>query len=340
MRKVFALVAAAAIGLLAACSSQPTSTDPYQVVDQATHATYGDLVQANLGLDVAGSQPVHVDPSAIQLVVDTKAGKADVAVSVPMDALQIDAATRSQLGLTGDSLDLDIRYDGTALYTKSPLLAPMLTALVAGSGSTPGDYSGWVRLGTTAELAALVGGLVPQVSIPPLASAGAQASHDAASLKQDLETAGITLTFVGREQRAGQDVDHLSASLDVSKLESSPMASELPASQLTQVEDALGQADLAADLWFAADSHRLTEVDLTATPKATTNASPASSAGDKVSFVLLISTPKDASALAGADKLHRPAAGTHRPVPPPVLRPGPVHHALTPPPRRPVTRRP
>ncbi len=175
MRKVVALVAAAAIGLLAACSSQPASTDPYQVVDQATHATYGDLVQANLGVDVTGSQAVHVDPSAMQLVVDTKSGKADLAVSVSLDALQVDAATRAQLGLTGSTLDLDVRYDGTALYTKSPLLAPMLTALVAGSGSTPGDYSGWVRLGTTAELAALAGGLVPQVSLPPLASAGAAA---------------------------------------------------------------------------------------------------------------------------------------------------------------------
>ncbi len=190
MRKFVALVAAAAIGLLAACSSQPTSTDPYQVVDQASHATYGDLVQVNLGVDVAGAQPVHVDPSAIQLVVDTKSGKADVAVSLPIDALQLDAATRAQMGLTGSTLDLDIRYDGTALYTKSPLLQPLLTALVAGSGGTPGDYSGWVRLGTTAELAALAGGLVPQVSIPPLASGGPIPSHDAASLKADLESAG------------------------------------------------------------------------------------------------------------------------------------------------------
>ena len=298
MRKFVALVAAAAIGLLAACSSQPTSTDPYQVVDQASHATYGDLVQVNLGVDVAGAQPVHVDPSAIQLVVDTKSGKADVAVSLPIDALQLDAATRAQMGLTGSTLDLDIRYDGTALYTKSPLLQPLLTALVAGSGGTPGDYSGWVRLGTTAELAALAGGLVPQVSIPPLASGGPIPSHDAASLKSDLESAGVTLTFVGREQRNGQSTDHLTASLDVSKLENSPMASELPASQLGQVKDALGQADLAADLWFAADSHALTEVDVTATPKAGTDASAKPSAGDKLSLVLLISTPKDASALA------------------------------------------
>ncbi len=289
MRKVFALVAAAAIGLLAACSSQPSSTDPYQVVDQATHATYGDLVQANLGVDVAGSQPVHVDPSAIRLVMDTKSGKADFALSVPMDALQMDAATRAQLGLTGDTLDLDVRYDGTALYTRSPLLAPILSALVLQTGGSPGDYSGWVQLGTTAELAALAGGLVPQVSIPPIASVGAQASHDAATLKQDLEGAGITLTFVGREQRNGASADHLTASIDPTKLEGSPMASQLPG-QISQVEGALNQADLAADLWFAADSHQLTEVDITATPKDTTDTS-------KLSLVLLISTPTDASVL-------------------------------------------
>ncbi len=297
MRKIFTLVVAAAIGLLAACSSQPSNTDPYQVVDQATHATYGDLVQVNLGVDVAGAQPVHVDPSAMQLVVDTKSGKADVAISVPIDALQLDAATRAQLGLTGSTLDLDIRYDGTALYTKSPLLQPLLTALVTGSGGTPGDYSGWVQLGTTAELAALVGSLAPQVSIPPLASAGGLPSHDAASLRTDLESAGVTLTYVGREQRNGQSADHLTATIDASKLENSPMASEVPAGQLSQVKDALGQADLTADLWFGADSHQLTEIDATAAPKSGTNASASSSAGDKVSFVLLITAPKDASVL-------------------------------------------
>ncbi len=125
------------------------------------------------------------------------------------------------------------------------------------------------------------------------------------------------------------------------------MASGLPVSQLAQVEGALGQADLAADLWFAADSHRLTEVDVTATPKATANASSPSSAGDKVSFVLLLSTPKDASALEAPANYTRAAAGAPGPVPPQVLRRGPVHHALTPPAtlvarvrHRPVTRRP
>ena len=311
MRKVFALVAAAAIGLLAACSSSPAATDPYQVVDLATSASYGDLVQANLGIDVTGSgQDVHLDPSAIQLVMDTKSGKADVALNVPLDALQIDAATRATLGLTGSTLDLDIRFDGSALYTKSPLLAPVLSALVAQTGGTPGDYSGWVRLGTAQELAALGAGLVPQVSGLPLASASPFASHDAASLRKDLEAAGITLTYAGREQRGGQQADHLTGALDVAKLENSPMASELPSSQLSQVKDALGQADVTADLWFATDSHRLVEVDVTAVAKAGTGASPLVSAGDKVVFKLLLSTPKDASALEA------PATYTELPLAP------------------------
>jgi hypothetical protein len=299
MRKIFVLVAAAALIVLSACSSKPATSDPYQVLDQATSAGYGDLVQANLGIDVTGSgQNVHVDPSAMQLIVDTKAGKADVAVSLPVDALQLDAATRAAIGLTGDTLDLDVRFDGTALYTKSPLLQSLLTALVMQSGGAPGDYSGWVRLGTAAELGALATGLVPQVSLPPVASAGPFGSHDAASLRTNLEDAGITLTYVGQEDRAGQKADHLTASLDVSKLRNSAMGANLTGSQVSQVEDALAQVDLTTDLWFAADSHKLSEVDVTAVAKASAQASAQASGGDKVAFVLLVSTPKDASALA------------------------------------------
>jgi hypothetical protein len=298
MRKIFAAGAAAALVVLSACGSKPAVTDPYQVVDQATTATYGDLVQANLGIDVSGSgQDVHVDPSALQLIVDTKAGKADVAVSLPMDALQLDAATRTQMGLTGSTLDLDVRFDGTALYTKSPLLQTLLTALVMQSGGTPGDYSGWVRLGTVEELGALAAGLVPQVSLPPVASAGPFGSHDAASLRTNLEGAGITLTYVGQEQRSGHSADHLTATIDVSKLRNSPMGANLTGSQISQVEDALAQVDLTTDLWFAADSHKLTEIDLTAVGKAGAAASAQIASGDKVAFTLLLSTPADASAL-------------------------------------------
>jgi hypothetical protein len=296
MRKIFALVAAAALVVLSACGGKPASADPYQVLDQATTAAYGDLVQLNLGVDVTGSQSVHVDPSAIQLIVDTKGGRADVAVSLPVDALQLDAATRAQMGLTGDTLDLDIRFDGTAVYTKSPLLQSLLTALVLQSGGTPGDYSGWVQLGTTAELGALAAGLVPQMSLGPVASAGPLGSHDAASLKTDLEDAGITLTYAGQEQRSGQKADHLTASIDASKLGSSPLASEVPGGQLSQVKDALAQADLTGDLWFDADSHKLMEVDVTAVDKGSAQAS-ASASGATATFVLRVSTPKDASAL-------------------------------------------
>lgn len=297
MRKLVALAAAAAMLVLAGCSSQQGSTDPYQVLDQATKASYGDLVQLNLGLDgISAGQTVHLDPSAIRIVADNKAGKVDVALALPLDSLQVDAAARAQLGLTGDSLDLDIRYDGAGLYAKGQILQPLLTALVLQAGGAPGDYSGWVRLGTTAELTALAGNLVPQASLVPTTSASPAASHDAASLRHDLEATGITLRYVGREQRDGQQVDHLSATIDAGKLRDSPAAADLSGSELTQVEDALAQYDMVPDLWVAADSHRLTEVDLTLTPKAD-SASPAASDSDTVSFVLLVSAPSDDSAL-------------------------------------------
>lgn len=297
MRKLTALAAAVAVVVLAACSSTPAQTDPYQVVTDATHASYGNLVQLNLGLDGTSSgQSVHVDPSAIRLIVDTKAGKADFAVSLPLDSLQIDAATRAQLGLTGSTLDLEVLYDGAALYAKSPVLQPLLTALLMQTGTTPGDLSGWVKLGTAQELAALGASIIPQASMVPSVSGAPAASVDAATMKTDLENAGITLTYVGQEQRGGQKVDHISATFDSSKLQNSPVASDVPSAQLSQVEGALAQFDMTPDLWFAADTHQLTEVDLKLTPKAG-SASPAASGMSPVSLTLLVSTPADDRAL-------------------------------------------
>ena len=310
MRKFVALLAVVAIALLAACSNKPAAvTDPYQVLDAATSASYGDLVQVNVGFDFTGSQDVHVSPNALRLIVDTKSGKADVALSLPLADLGIDAATRTTLGLTGDTLDLDVRFDGTAVYTKSPLLQPMLTALMAQTGGTPGDYSGWVQIGTAEELAALAASLAPQASFGPLGSVTPAASHDAASLKRDMEEGGVTLTYVGREQRGGVDADHLTVALDVDKFRNSDMAAELPAAQMTQIEVAFTQADITADLWVAADSHKVTEIDATVTGKATAGASADFSAGDKVSFAVLFSEPSDASALqAPADYTELPLA--------------------------------
>lgn len=298
MRKVFVLAAAAALVVLSACSSTPSTADPYQVLDEASRASYDALVQVNLGLDVTGSdQPIHLDPSTMRLVLGTRSGKADVALALPLDALHVDAATRAALGVSGDTLDLDVRFDGAALYTKSPMLQPLLSALVRQTGGTPGDYSGWVRLGTKEELAGLAANLVPQASGAPVGSAGPLASHDAASLKRDLEGAGITLTFVERTQRSGHDADHLAAKIDASKLRTSPLGADLTGTQISQIEAALSQVDLKMDLWFAADSHRLVEIDATATGKVSAGASAGIASGEKVSMVLLVSTPSDGSAL-------------------------------------------
>lgn len=294
MRKLIALIAAAVV--LAGCSSTP-KVDPYQLLNEATQASYGDLVQLNLGLDgTSGGQTVHLDPSAFRVVIDTKTGRADFAMAIPLDALQLDPATRAALGVTGDSLDLEVLYDGIALYAKGQILGPMLAALIAQSGGTPGDYSGWVQLGTAAELGALVGGLVPQASLLPMSSGSPAASHDAATLKSDLEAAGITLTYVGREDRNGKQTDHVSATIDATKLEQSPASSAVPAAQMSQIQGALAQVDIAPDLWFDADTHRLVEVDATLTPKAG-SASPAASGSGPVSLVLQVSTPSDDSAL-------------------------------------------
>jgi hypothetical protein len=53
---------------------------------------------------------------------------------------------------------------------------------------------------------------------------------------------------------------------------------------------------MSADLWFAGDSHRLSEIDLKLTPRAGA-ASPVASGNGPVTLTLLVSTPADDSAL-------------------------------------------
>jgi hypothetical protein len=295
MRRLIALAAAA---LLVVGCGGPSATDPYAVVDQSLDASY-DTVQVNVGLSATSAgTPIAIDPGAVQLVVDRLAGKAAFKLSLPVASLGPDATALRGLGVTGDTLDVDVVWDGAGLYARGAVVSTLLTLLMAQAGQTPGDLSGWLRLGTKAEFEALVGSL-GQGAIP---TAGPVASHDAASIRKALGDAGIVLSYAGSETRSGKDAHHLTATIDVTKLGANPGLGGLTGTPLQQVGDAFKDATLGADVWIDKSSNRLLEVDVHATSK--------DGSGDKADLTVLISEPSDSGAISA------PATYTEVPLTP------------------------
>jgi hypothetical protein len=292
MRKLFVLAIVALSGLLAACNGAATTTDPYQIVWNARSATW-DQVQVDLSMSATGSasgQSVSIQPGAIRLAFDTKAGKALVHVSLPVDSLDLDAATKAQLGLTGSTLDLDVLYDGNALYVKSPLAAPLVTMLFSQAGTTvpSGDLAGWLKLGTKADFEALAalgmnaaGGVLP--SFPTASFEPFPSAVDAASLKTQLENMGIVLTYAGTEQHSGVDAAHLTATVDWAKLSASDLFKHLDQAQINDFVSQAKDATITLDAWFDTASGRFVGLDV--------HGSSASHPDESLSLSLTLKTP-------------------------------------------------
>jgi len=274
----------------------PTPADAYSVVSRAVAAPM-DKLKINVGISATGDTPVTIDPKSIEVVVDTKAGKGSFHLSLPKSALGADAA---HLPIAGDTIDLDVLFDGTALYAKSPLAATLLPMLLAQSGQqVPGDLTGWLKLGTAEEFGALaesLGGMAgasAAPSIPPLSDI----SPD--ELKQQLQDAGITVAAAGTEQRNGVESDHITVTVDPTKLASSDLAKELPGGQLDQLQGLAGEGTLSADVWFNKATGALNEIDLNVTD----------TSGEKATITILVSDP-------GAVSLDAPAGATELPLAP------------------------
>jgi hypothetical protein len=290
---VLALVVAACGATTATPTPAPPS-DAYSVVGKAVAAPM-DRLKVNLGVKTTGgATPMTIDPKSIEVILDTKAGKGTFHLSLPKAALGSDAAA---LPIAGETIDLDVLFDGQAVYAKSPLAATFLPMLLAQSGQpVPGDLTGWIKLGTAEELGGMLGALGAGASAQP--SMPAMASFTPEQLKQELEKAGITVTFVGTEQRNGVDADHVSLTVDPTKLESSDIAKQLPGGQLGQLKALAGQGTLSGDLWFDRGTGRLSEADINVADKS----------GEAATITLLVSDPGNVSFEAPANAPEVPIA--------------------------------
>jgi hypothetical protein len=271
VRRLLSVGLVAVMAMLAACSGASTNTDPYQLLFKARTAGW-DQVQIDLSVTAqTGSDSISLAPGAVRLVLDTKGGKGLLHLSIPTSVLGSDATSLIQLGVTGSTIDVDLLYDGQALYAKSPLAPALVTVLFASSGgiAPTGDLTGWLKLATAADFASLA-------ALGGAASGGATASAgpfgsiaDATAFKAQLTDMGIALTYVGTEQHNGTNADHVSAAVDWQKLAASPALSTNPgAAQLQQGLSALKDATLSVDLWLDHGSGRFIGLELKGASKA------------------------------------------------------------------------
>ena len=291
-----ALVVAACGGATATPVPTPSS-DAYSVVSKAVAAPM-DHVKVNVGLKTTGgTSDVTIDPKQIEVVADTKAGKGTLHLSIPKAVLGTNA---NALPLAGDTIDVDVLFDGNGLYIKSPLAATLLPLLFMQSGQqVPGDLSGWIKLGTAEELGGLLGGLgaLPDASAHP--SATGLSGMTPEELKQQLQDAGITVTVVGSESRNGVESDHVTITVDPTKLADSDIAKEIPGGQLGQIQDLAGKGTLSGDLWFERATGRLNEADINVADKN----------GESATITVLLTDPGNVS-------IDAPAGATEVPIAP------------------------
>jgi outer membrane murein-binding lipoprotein Lpp len=258
MRRLLALITAAVVVMLVAGCGNNASSDPYQLVLQTRDAKQ-DQVQIDFGASVKSSgATIALDPGAIRVVIDSAAGKGTFHLSLPAAALGVTAAQLAQIGITGTTIDADVLWDGQALYAKSPILGTLITAFGAQGGITvpSGDLTGWLKLLTKADLDTLGLGAAAAATAAPTAP-------DAATLKTELNNAGITLTLAGTETKNGVTASHITMAIDVTKFLDSPMVpGSVQKAQLDQLREAAKTATVAGDLWVDNASKHLVEADV------------------------------------------------------------------------------
>jgi hypothetical protein len=253
-----ALLVASAI-LVGACSSPAAPANAY---DQLTTSlkTAWSPVQVNVGLTVtAAGKTVTLDPKDIAFVVDEAAQTFALHVSIPATGFGIPDSALSELGITGDSIDFDLLYAADALYVRGAFLKPILKSVLGPVGKLPaGDLTGWLKLGTKEELAALSAlergaAGVPSASPSPL---------DAGALRASLDEVGISLATVGVEAHNGANAQHLKMTVDMAKLAANPSFAAGAGGNTAQVAALAKAITVTGDMWIDQTSNRVVESDV------------------------------------------------------------------------------
>jgi hypothetical protein len=254
-------VAVAIVATVAACGGAPASvapSDPYQLLADSSKATW-DPIQLNLGMTVTGgATSITVDPADVALVIDQKAGKGGLHLSLDGTALGATRAALDAVGIEGDRIDADFVFDGQGLYGRGDVLPLLVRTILPPTQAMPaGDLHGWLKFGTREEFAALMG-IAGSVAAP----AASAAPSTTPARREQLESMGVTMKLEGSETRDGRAAHHVTFELDADKLLASAEFSALPPSQQAQMRQSVGRYAVSGDVWFEATTGRAIEVSM------------------------------------------------------------------------------
>jgi hypothetical protein len=252
-------IAVASATLVGACTSTAAPANPYDQLTTSVKTAWSPI-QVNVGLTVtAAGKTVTLDPKDVAFVVDEAAQTFALHVSIPAMGFGIPESALSELGIDGDTVDFDVLYAADALYARGAFLKPMLKSILGPVGKLPaGDLTGWLKLGTKEELAAL-SALERSAAGVPSASQG---PLDAGVLKASLDEVGISLTTAGVEAHNGANAQHLKIAVDMAKLAADPSFVAGAGGNTAQVAAMAKAITLSGDIWIDQASNRVVESDL------------------------------------------------------------------------------
>ena len=261
-------VALAAVGCSSATATPTPPPDAQAVMAAASKASYPSRVEITVGGSyTTGAATISLPDNMVTVDLDTSAGKGSVHLAVPASLL---GGALAGLGVTGDTLTVDLLYDGAALYAKSPALPALvsqLSVLAPGSSMPPLTADTWAKLideATMKQLMASAGSAVGS-AVPSLPAAPSAA----ADMQTTLDQIGATLTLGPQTTGPGGPANDVKVTVDPAKLQAFLAAhpQQLPTGQIPGLSSlpSLDQlSSLSADVLVDAATSRVEQVTLTA----------------------------------------------------------------------------
>jgi hypothetical protein len=268
-RHAFLAAALAAALAVLGCSPAASPTPPpdaQSVLQAAAKATYPAKLEITVGGSLtSGGSTTTLPDNLLVIDLDTSAGAGSVHLQVPTSALGSDgASTLAQLGVTGDSLTVDVLYDGSALYAKSPALPALVSEL---SMLAPGTQlptlapDSWARLideATIKQLMASAGSAVE--------SAAPSASIDTSDMQAVLDEVGATLTLEAQATGPAGPASDVRLTIDPAKLKAYMTAhpEQFPTTQLQTLSALDSLTSITADVLVDVATSRVVQITLAA----------------------------------------------------------------------------
>jgi hypothetical protein len=266
-----AALAAVAIAI-AGCSGAAAPTPPpdaASLITSASKATYPTKLEMTFGGSyTTGGNTTNLPDKLLVVDVDTAAGAGAIHLAIPTSLLGSEAAPQlAQLGVTGDTLSLDVLFDGKALYAKSPMLPALvgqLSALGGASDLPTLTADTWAMLIDEATM-----NQVKSSASGAVASAAPSASATVEEMKAQLDQMGITLAL-------GADVTGPGGPAHVVKLTVDPVkfkayaeshADKVPSTATSQLSNLDSLSSLSAEAMVDAATSRLEQVSVTGAGK-------------------------------------------------------------------------